>query len=108
MPIHNKLVRDQIPEIIEKSGKNYSIETLDEREYIDQLKKKLQEEVNEYLLSQSDLEGLEELADILEVIYALSQTHQSNPINLENIRKEKAERRGGFQDRIFLIKVEDE
>ena len=44
MPIHNKLVRDKIPEIIEKSGKTAVCHILDETEYLAELDRKLNEE----------------------------------------------------------------
>ena len=44
MPIHNKLVRDKIPEIIENTGKTAYCHTLNEEEYIAELDKKLNEE----------------------------------------------------------------
>jgi predicted house-cleaning noncanonical NTP pyrophosphatase (MazG superfamily) len=108
MPVYNKLVRDRIPEIIEKSGKQFSIKSLDESDYIKELKQKLKEEMKEYLKSETNQEATEELADILEVIYALAQTHHTSPDQLEAVRKEKAEKRGGFQEKFFLIQVDDE
>ena len=108
MPVYNKLVRDLIPEIIEKSGKPFSVETLSEKDYIKELKRKLEEEIEEYLKSETNQEATEELADILEVIYALAQTHHTSPDQLEALRKEKAEKRGGFQEKFFLIQVDDE
>ena len=50
---------------------------------------------------------MEELADLLEIIYSLAEVHDASPEELEQIRSEKAEKRGGFQDRLFLINVED-
>ncbi len=108
MPTYKKLVRDRIPEIIENSGKAFTVETLDEKGYIKELKQKLNEEILEYLNSQEDTEALEELADVIEVIYALSHVHHADPERLEEIRKEKAKKRGGFCDRIFLVEVGDE
>lgn len=64
---HNKLVRDKIPEIIEKAGKTAYTHILSEEEYIAELDKKLGEEFAEY---QAD-KNVEELADMLEVMYAI-------------------------------------
>ena len=66
---YNKLVRDRIPEIIEKSGNKCIIEILSNEEYIEMLDKKLDEELAEY----HKVENIEELADLLEVIYACAQ-----------------------------------
>ncbi|MHA6533705.1 nucleoside triphosphate pyrophosphohydrolase [Paenibacillus sp. BAC0078] len=105
MPIYNKLVRDKIPEIIRSSGKNCSCLALEEETYIAELKKKLREEVDEYTRAANDEEGLEELADILEVVHALAQIHKVLPGDVEKIRAKKAEERGGFKDRIFLVEA---
>lgn len=108
MPIYNKLVRDRIPEIIEKTGKNFTTRILDNEEYIKELKTKCFEELNEYINAESDKDSVEELADLLEIIHALAEFHGSNIEQVEQVRQEKVEKRGGFKDKIFLIEVEDE
>lgn len=107
MPVYNKLVRDFIPQIIEKSGKHFHVDILQEKEYITELRKKLEEEVKEYLEADNDKNSLEELADILELIHALATMHGASIEHVEAIRKNKLEKRGGFNDRIFLKEVED-
>lgn len=107
MPTYNKLVRDLIPQVIEQAGKKYKTRILDDQEYIIELQKKLGEEVNEYLNSQSNQEALEELADILELLHALTEYHGYTLNDLENLRRKKAAQRGGFKEKIFLIDVED-
>ena len=94
MPIYNKLVRDKIPEIIKSSGKEFRT-------------KQLNEETNEYIEADSDAQALEELADVLEIIHSLAIVHGANFEAVEDIRKTKHIRRGGFQEKIFLIDVED-
>ncbi len=69
--------------------------------------KKLHEELAEYLETTNDSDAMEELADLLELIHSLTYIHSSNPIELEEIRLKKAEKRGGFNDRIFLVEVHD-
>lgn len=107
MPIYNKLVRDRIPEIIEKARKRHTVRVLEQDEYKQELQKKCGEEWEEYLRARNDQEAVEELADLLEIIYALAEVHDSSLEELEEIRREKAEKRGGFQDRLYLIEVED-
>ena len=99
---YNKLVRDLIPEIIEASGKKCSIEILDEEEYIKAIDEKLDEELAEYHKDQN----LEELADLLEVIYAAARARGYSIEELERIRVSKAQERGGFDKRILLKEVE--
>ena len=108
MPIHNKLVRDKIPQIIKESGKTPVTKILNEKEYINELRKKSQEELQEYLTAETDQEALEELADLLEIIHALAKVHGSTIEEVDKIRDEKAAIRGGFTDKVFLIEVQDE
>jgi predicted house-cleaning noncanonical NTP pyrophosphatase (MazG superfamily) len=107
MPTHNKLVRDRIPEIILSKGAACNTRILDESEYKTELRTKLREELNEYLEAEDDRNAMEELADLLELVHALTSIHGSTVEQLEVIRKEKAKQRGGFQERIFLIDTQD-
>ena len=96
---YNKVVRDKIPEIIAESGKKSNIKQLDDTSFLAELEKKLIEEVNEY----SESKDVEELADLLEVIYRISELRGVNSDELENIRRDKAEKRGKFASNLFLI-----
>ncbi|QHE51672.1 nucleoside triphosphate pyrophosphohydrolase [Pontibacillus sp. HMF3514] len=107
MPTYNKLVRDLIPNIIEKTGKNYSTTILSDEEFIKELKTKLQEEVNEYLEAEHNQDAIEELADIMELMKALADHHNSSLEQVEKVRKKKEEKRGAFNDKVFLVEVED-
>jgi predicted house-cleaning noncanonical NTP pyrophosphatase (MazG superfamily) len=94
-----KLVRDRIPEIIAKEkGGEVSFRIADQAEYSDFLLKKLTEEVNEFLESREPVE----LADILEVIHHLGKESGLNPEDIEQLRREKAARRGAFLKRIIM------
>lgn len=99
---YNKLVRDRIPEIIKNNGEFPIVHEASNSEYEIKLKEKLLEEVNEYLQS----EKIEELADLLEVIYAICDNNNLSVEELEKIRRNKAEKRGKFLDKIILEKVE--
>lgn len=105
--IYNKLVRDRIPDIIQNSGKTCCVKVLDEQGYVRELRRKLQEEWQEYLAASDDSEGLAELADVMEVVYALAEIHGASTTKLEEIRKSKAERNGVFTKKILLIDVEE-
>lgn len=100
---HNKLVRDNIPEIICQSGGTVAYRQLDMPSYVDALDNKLAEEVQEYL---SD-KNLEEMADILEVLFAICKARGYTVEELLAKREQKAQERGGFEKRIFLEYVED-
>ncbi|SEH83584.1 Predicted house-cleaning noncanonical NTP pyrophosphatase, all-alpha NTP-PPase (MazG) superfamily [Halobacillus karajensis] len=107
MPTYNKLVRNLIPQIIEKQGKALETQILSDEEYHKELRTKLQEEVNEYLEAESDVDAVEELADVLELMKALAKQHGSSIEEVEKVREEKAEKRGAFDEKVFLRHVED-
>ena len=101
---YNKLVRDRIPEIIEKSGKKAVIEILDDINYKQLLDDKLGEELQEYL----DSDSVEELADLVEVIYAILLYKGVSIQDFEALRLKKAEARGAFEKRLLLKEVIEE
>lgn len=101
--IYNKLVRDNIPEIIKSKGSNPIIHIADDEEFEVALRNKVQEEVNEFLENVC----IEEAADILEVIQALCDFKKVDLSNLEEVRKKKVEERGGFEKRIILERTEE-
>lgn len=101
---YNKLVRDKIPEIIEKNeGRSCRTRVLDNAEYIVELNKKIQEELNEYLESGE----IEELADLEEVLRAILDSKGMSYEEFERIRLEKVKKRGAFKDRIYLEGLEE-
>lgn len=95
---YDKLVRDKIPEIIENSGKKCIVEVMDDETYLKYLDAKLGEELAEYQADKS----LEELADLLEVMYAVAVARGYTIEELEQVRKEKADKRGGFEKKLLL------
>ena len=98
MKVFNKLVRDKIPEKIIAEGRISKTRYLDDNEYKIELDKKLQEEVKEYI--QDD--NIEELADIVEVIYAILDAKKISIEELEKVRLKKVEKNGAFKQKIFL------
>lgn len=99
--LYYKLVRDKIPEIIEKSGKKASTYILSDQEYVVYLERKLDEEVQEYHESKNP----EELADILEVLISLAKTKGYSFEELVKLQEQKASERGGFSKKILLLQV---
>ena len=102
---YNKLVRDKIPEIIKSNGEIPITRTLDDKEYKEELEKKLLEEYHE-VLDSVGRDRLEELADMLEVISSLAKLEGKDLNEVIEIAKEKLCRRGGFDNRIYLIGVD--
>ncbi|MYL50094.1 phosphoribosyl-ATP pyrophosphohydrolase [Halobacillus litoralis] len=107
MTEHNKLVRDHIPNLLRDSGKNIRTRTLDKKEYDESLKNKLKDEVQEYFKTDENEDSLKKLADLLEVIHALSYTHGSTIEELEHIRQHRRKEHGAFHNRTMLLDIED-
>lgn len=99
--MYKKLVRDNIPNIIESKGEKPIIRILNDEEYKQLLDEKLVEEVNEYISSNET----EELADLVEVLYAILDYKGVKIEDFEKIRISKKEKRGGFKNKIFLEDV---
>lgn len=103
MTVYNKLVRDKIPDLIRSQGETPRTRILDQEEYTACLGAKLDEEVKEFHRDRN----LEELADILEVVYALTENLGHSRQELEAVYDRKHDARGGFRDKIFLISKEE-
>ena len=101
--MYNKVVRDNIPDIIKKNGATPIVRILDDEEYFKELNRKLKEELNEYL----DGNDIEELADLYEVMLAILDYKKMSLMEFDIIRKMKVEKRGAFKNKIYLESVID-
>ncbi len=102
--VYNKLVRDNIPSIIESNGETPITRILSDEEYKFELEKKLNEEYHE-VLEASGKGRLEELADMVEIIKYLAKLENSTLEEVIKIANEKSSKRGAFEEKIFLEKV---
>ena len=98
---YNKLVRDQIPEIIRNKGENPRVHIADDQEYQKAIFEKLSEEITEFQENPCE----EEMADILEVLSAMTHFLKMDWSQVQVIQKKKCEERGGFDERIILDEV---
>lgn len=99
---YDKLIRDKIPQIIAAQGNRCRTRILSPEEYLRRVDEKLDEELSEYHESPC----LEELADLLEVLYAAAEARGYTREELENARQQKAEERGAFRQGLLLTEVE--
>jgi predicted house-cleaning noncanonical NTP pyrophosphatase (MazG superfamily) len=99
---YNKAIRDRIPEIIEKSGKKCSIKKLSDKEFLPYIEQKIIEESDEYFSSRS----VEELADLLEVIFRVAELKGTSFNELEKIRIKKQGERGNFSKNFVLVSTD--
>lgn len=101
MKEYNKLVRDKIPEIIKAAGSECEIEIASEEDKYKLLENKLKEELEEFL----EEKNLEELADIMEVLFGLASALGYSEEELIKAKNKKKEERGGFKEGIILKAV---
>lgn len=102
---YNKLVRDRIPELIQKSGYQYDITTFSETEYRQALRDKILEEAQE-VAEAADGELVHELADLLEVVAALMESYGIEDERVLLERDHKRAEKGGFEHKIKLLWTE--
>ena len=102
---YNKLVRDKIPENINSEpGRKSKYRILNDKEYLNELNKKVIEEANEFI----EENNIEELGDLMEVINAIMQFKNYKTEELYKVMKEKADKKGAFNNRIYLEYVDEE
>ena len=105
--IHNKLVRDKIPEIIKQDNGEPKIRIMEPKEFLKELFNKLVEEANEAAETKGDKEELmKEIGDVYEVIDTIIDCFDLDKEEILKIKQECKTRRGGFDKRIFLESVE--
>ncbi len=103
--VYNKLVRDKIPENINNTeGRKANYKILSNEEYLIELDKKLFEEAHEFIEEHS----VEELADLIEVISAIMKSKNISLDDVEKARKIKNDKKGKFDNKIYLIDVEQD
>lgn len=105
LPIENqypKLVRDKIPDMVERDGRTAKTHIADRAGYLAYLFFKLVEEATELQNAQGTDHQKEEMADVREVLAAI-QTELGFPEDeLSQIQASKFEERGGFAGRIIM------
>ncbi|EQK46726.1 putative phosphoribosyl-ATP pyrophosphohydrolase [[Clostridium] bifermentans ATCC 19299] len=99
MKVYDKLVRDRIPEIIESSGNKCEVEVVSNEIALEYLYKKLNEEVSELL----EDKNLDEIADVIEVLFAIGSKYGYSEEDVLNRRNEKKYARGGFEDNLIWV-----
>ena len=102
--IYNKLVSDKIPNIIKEKKETPVVKILDDLEYKEAVEKKLYEDYKE-VIEASGEDRVEELADVLEIIKALAKLENKTLEDVIKVANKKVDKRGGFEEKIFLEKV---
>lgn len=99
----NKLVRDQVPLIIKRSGQRPKVRFLEDEEFKKELARKLKEEVSDFI----EWSKVDDLIDILEIIYAYAKLYNISFYELDRLRIEKANEKGSYNKRTYLRTIRD-
>ena len=102
---HNKLIRDLIPEIIRKAGRECEVKTMSQSEYHQALLDKLLEEAKEAAQANSN-NLVEELADVYEVIDAIMTNLEIDKDLVLAKQEQKRKEKGGFTKKLRLLWTE--
>jgi predicted house-cleaning noncanonical NTP pyrophosphatase (MazG superfamily) len=105
---YNKLIRDKIPEIIEKDNAIPKVSVLDDEKFAVALKEKLIEEAKELLDTKTQEEILNELSDILQLVESIATNNNLSIAEIEKQKLAKKEKRGGFEKKLFLEYVDEQ
>ena len=100
----NKLIRDRVLIAMQELGQHVTYHRLSDKDFLPELKRKLLEEANE--LDLADKEAGKELADLLEVIDQMRAELHIEPADLQELQQERRQKRGGFNDRIYVERVD--
>lgn len=102
---YNKIVRDKIPEIVTAKGLTVETRELSDEEILKELYKKIVEEAVELSSADNKADIINEIADVLEVLYSLSERNGITLDEIEETRLLKAEKRGSFKKGVFVIRT---
>lgn len=104
--MYQKLVRDNIPEIIRQDGAEPKTRTLEQAEYLDKLLEKLEEEIIELQAARENKQDMaKEIGDVYEVLEAIIQAFGLSKEEIIKLQEERRQKRGGFDKKIFLESV---
>ena len=101
---YNKLIRDNIPKIMDDAGKKYTVSVLNDEEFCLKLKEKLLEEGKEVQEANKE-EIVGELADVLEVLEAIESYYGIEHKTVLEKKENKAVKNGRFNKRLLLEEV---
>ncbi len=105
--VYDKLVRDLTPEQLEENrGANVHYTELQGKHYIQELRRKLVEEVEEIIDAKDRKELLEECGDVCEVIAALCEAHGITADEVIQAQSEKRKRHGAFNKGMYISHIE--
>ncbi|OGD94208.1 hypothetical protein A3F02_02485 [Candidatus Curtissbacteria bacterium RIFCSPHIGHO2_12_FULL_38_9b] len=104
---YNKLIRDNICEIIKKDGAIPKISKLNDEQFKTALTEKLVEEAKELVEAKTEEEILNELADVMQLIELIAFNNNLSVSDIEKQKEKKKQKRGAFEKKLFLEYVDE-
>lgn len=104
--LQNKLWRDKAVDLMQQMQSIIHWQRLNDAEYNDQLRQKLLEEAKEVVMATSKQQLIQELADVLEIITAISDVNEIPFEEVQAMQLKKRQERGGFEGRKFVTIAE--
>lgn len=105
---YNKLIRDNIPEIIRAKNQECEIRKItDMQEFQQELFKKIKEEATSLAMSRTREEFLDEYADLMAVLEEIIQQLSLDIEDLNKARSDNVLKKGHYKQQNFLIWSED-
>lgn len=100
---YNKLIRDAVPQKIERHGEQYEVREIQRNEeFENELRKKLIEEAYELSAAPSRERFLAEYADLMVVLDALTAHMEFSEADIRTAIEENVAKKGLFKKRLFL------
>ena len=99
---YDKLIRDRIPEIMDRDGVRYEVDELESDAYREALAAKVVEEAEELRAASAREDVVKELADVLEVLEAVMRVEGIDMGEVRSVQAARREARGGFERRLRL------
>jgi predicted house-cleaning noncanonical NTP pyrophosphatase (MazG superfamily) len=100
---YNKLVWDNVPDIIRKKGHDCEVRELSDDEFRIELLKKVEEEASALPETGSKQELVDEIADVITVIEYIKKLEGISDLEIADALERHARLRGRFERKHFLV-----
>ncbi|MDD5341894.1 MAG: nucleoside triphosphate pyrophosphohydrolase [Patescibacteria group bacterium] len=104
---YNKLIRDKIPQVMEKSGARYNVHVISQKQFKEELLKKVGEEASGLLTSKNKIGVIQEIGDVITVIEEIKRIFKITDREIKQTMVRAFKRKGGFRKRLYLVWSED-
>ncbi|KKS38909.1 MAG: hypothetical protein UU98_C0004G0035 [Parcubacteria group bacterium GW2011_GWD2_42_14] len=100
---YNKLVWDNVPDLIKEKGKECEVRTLDDEEFEIELMKKVEEEASALPETASRQELIDELADVVTCVEYIKNIKKITELELADALERHSRRKGRFENKYYLV-----